>query len=191
MTIEYLGIRSDSTYSRNSIDLLVRGDFSLSNSCKIVIERPGQNRPYLAEDGWQSNFRKCLVEVIPSGGGNFTLCLPLAFADYLDPEYNYRVELFDLADESVGLFGMNWTPPPRIRAKAVDPAVQPVVKDDDSSSEDMPEQKPIAPEVKADTYEPPKPRAAPRTVLNCTVCRGQIFSTFKVCPYCGTPVSQH
>ena len=187
MTIEYLGVRTDFIGSLNSIDLRVRGDFSLTDKCRIVIERPGQNRPFLTESGWQSNYKKCVIDVVPSGECDFDLCRPLGFAQFLDPEYNYKVEVFDMADESVGIFGMNWTPPPRIKTKSVDPVVPPPMEPPDDPTEDAP----IVPDPKTAPYEPPKPPTAQRTVLNCVRCKGQIFSTFQVCPYCGTPVHQH
>jgi len=194
MTIEYLGIRSDFTGSRNTINLMVRGHFPLSDKCKIVIERPGQNRPYLAEDGWQSNCEKCLIEVAPSGEVDFDLCLPLAFARYLDSEHNYKVELFELNDVSVGTFGMNWTPPPRIRAarsEPIPPAPVKVVQDlPEPEPEATPDQDPIIEEAHIEPYVPSRPRVNDRVVQKCIRCRGQIFSTFSVCPYCGTPVNK-
>ena len=185
MTIEYLGVRGDLAGSDSSLYLMVRGDLQLSDSCRIVIERPGQNRPYLAESGWQSNYTKCLIHVVSSGQGDFDLCLPLSVTEHLDSEYNYKVELFDLTDESVGVFGMNWTPPPRGRSKRVAPVVPPPVY---VPPETEPVPEPVVPEP---IYEPPKPRVAQRTVMNCVRCGGQIFSTFSACPYCGEPVSQH
>lgn len=185
MTIEYLGVRNDFTGSRNTLNLMVRGDFPLSDSCKIVIERPGQNRPYLGENGWQSNYKKCLIDVVTSGGGEFDLCLPLGFAQFLDSEHNYKVELFDLSDESVGIFGMSWTPPPRIRAMRVE-RPEPVPE---YVPEEPPEPEPVVEEPEILIYESPRLRVVSREVRNCMRCGGQIFSTFAVCPYCGTPVT--
>ena len=189
MTIEYLGVRSDPTGSRNSLNLIVRGELPLTDSCKIVIERPGQNRPYLAESGWQSNYEKCLIDVTRSGEVDFDLCLPFSFAQYLDSEHNYKVELFDLTDMSVGTFGMNWTPPPKLRAVRVEPVVPPpVVIEALPEPELIPE--PVFPEPEDESYiPPPRNPVAKREVVNCVNCRGQIFSTFSVCPYCGTPVN--
>lgn len=193
MTIEYLGVRSDFTGSRDSLNLIVRGDLPLSDSCKIVIERPGQNRPYLAESGWQSNYKKCLIDVVRSGEAEFGLRLPLAFAQYLDSEHNYKVELFDLADMSVGTFGMNWSPPPRLRVVRTEPVAPPPAEVEEDPPQPEPDPIPIPdpvfPEPEEDPYIPPRPPQPKREVMNCLHCGGQIFSTFAVCPYCGTPVN--
>jgi hypothetical protein len=187
MTIEYLGVRGDITGSRDALTLIVRGDLPLFDSCKIVIERPGQNRPYLAESGWQSNYQKCLIDVVRSGEVDFYLCLPLSFARYLDSEHNYKIELFDLSDLSVGTFGMNWTPPPRPRGFRVEPVTPAPVKVEDDPPKPEPIPEPIFPEPEVVLYMPPGSPLKKREVVNCVHCGGQIFSTFSVCPYCGTP----
>lgn len=187
--IEYLGVRNDFTDSRGSVNLMIRGDLSLSERCKIAIERPGQNRPYLTEDGWGSNYRKCLIDVITSAEGVVDLCLPAAFTRCLDPEHNYKVELFDLDDGSVGIFGMNWTPPARIRAMSAQAPAPAVFTPAEEVAEPEAEPQPVEPEAEHEPVMAPKPRLIQRTVRSCVRCGGQIFSTFVVCPYCGTPVS--
>lgn len=188
MTIEYLGVRSDLTSSRNSLNLIVRGELPLTDSCKIVIERPGQNKPYLAENGWQSNYKKCLIDVVRSGEVDFDLCLPFGFAQHLDSEHNYKVELFDLNEMHVGTFGMNWTPPPRLRAVRAEPISPSPVKAMEEPPEPQPIPEPPLQEFEDEPFIPPRTPAAKREVVNCAHCRGQIFSTFSVCPYCGTPL---
>jgi hypothetical protein len=187
MTIEYLGLRSHLTGYRNTVNLMVRGDFSLLEKCKIVIERPGQNRPYLAENGWQSNYSKSLIDVLSSGESEFELCLPLGFAQYLDSEHNYKVELFDLDDDSVGIFGMNWTPPPRVKALRVEPVTLATVDVVENLPEHEPE--PLVQEPEIALSEPPRRRVVNRKVRNCVRCGGQIFSTFIACPYCGSAIT--
>ena len=189
MTIEYLGVRSDFTGSRETLNLILRGNLPLSDSCKIVIERPGQTRPYLAESGWQSNYKKCLIDLVRSGETELDLCLPIAFARHLDSEHNYKVELFNLADMSVGTFGMNWSPPPRLSVIRADPVARAPVEVEEDPPEPDPIPDPVFPEPEEDPYIPPRPLLPKREVMNCVQCGGQIFSTFAVCPYCGTLVN--
>jgi hypothetical protein len=188
MTIEYIRVRSNITGSHNTLNLIVRGSLPFSNVCKIVIERPGQNLPYLAEKGWQSNYHKCLIDVVRSGEMDFDLCLPLGLVQYLDSEHNYKVGLFDLNDVHVGSFGMNWSPPPRPRVVRVEPVVLAPVKFEKDPNEPEPNPEPIIQEPAGDPYIPSPLPVPKREILNCVYCGGQIFSTLFICPYCGKPV---
>lgn len=189
MIIEYFGVHSHPADSGDYIRLRLGGSIPASRSLKIVIERPGQNRPYLAESGWQSNFTREVIEVLFSDAATFDLRLPMGLARFLDSEHNYKVELFDMVDNSLGAFGMNWLPPPR----AIVPARPPKEPEEERVPEkpvhemfalDIVIPEPTAAELESEPAHIAKPSAVNRTVETCSNCGGQIFSTFAVCPYC-------
>lgn len=189
MIIEYFGVHSHPADSGDYLRLRLGGSIPVSRSLKIAIERPGQNRPYLAGNGWQSNYTREVIEVLFSDAPTFDLRLPMGLARFLDSEHNYKVELFDMVDNSLGAFGMNWLPPPR----AIVPAPPPKEPDEERVPDEpvhepdalvivIPE--PVVTELESEPVQIKRPTAVNRTVETCSNCGGQIFSTFAVCPYC-------
>jgi hypothetical protein len=193
MTIEYFGVYSHPADSRDTLRLKLGGDVPVSHSCKIAIERPGQNNPYLARSGWQSNYSREVIEVVFSDSKTFDLCLPTNLTRFLDSEHNYKVELFDMTDSSLGMLGINWRPPPRTVTPAPppeEPEEERMVVESVHNADflDIAPPEPADPEPLIQPADTKRPSGVNRIVENCAQCGGQIFSTFTVCPYCRTPL---
>jgi hypothetical protein len=184
MNIGYVGADYRPGLNAETFDLIITIDREIPVSCKIAIERPGQERPYLAANGWQSNYKRLSIKVIPKGQGNYLLNVPVEFAKFLDAEHNYKVDLFDETDGVLGFFVMPWAPPAKMRSSRsatpfVQPEPQPVKQAESTLVEELPRVPPVVPD---------KPKTIIRTLQNCRRCGGEIFSTLVACPYCGTKV---
>jgi hypothetical protein len=184
MNIGYVGADYSPGLNAETFDLIITIDKELPGNCKMAIERPGQERPYLAANGWQSNYKRFSIKVVPKGQGSYLLNVPVELSKFLDAEHNYRVDLFNETDGVLGFFGMNWSPPVKMRSPRpappfVQPEPQPVKQAEPALGEELPPVPPVVPD---------KPKTITRTVQNCRKCGGEIFSTLVVCPYCSTKV---
>jgi hypothetical protein len=197
MTISLIDVRMAPDASENFCDLLIRGDAPLPETCLAVIERPLQEKAFLAVDGWQANYVRLQISVLDEAQDISCLRMSRSLFGFLEAGYNYRISLYGAEGEELGLFVINWYPPagflsparPLRPSKPAEPdLLDPVVV------QPMAEvvEEPLSPEPAALPSLPPLPVApknpSPRQVMRCPSCGGEVFSTFTACPYCGHPM---
>ena len=201
MTISLIDVRMAPDASENFCDLRIRTDAPLPETCLAVIERPGQEKAFLAADGWQANYVRLKISVLDQAPGISCLRMSRYLLVFLETGYNYRISLSGSDGKELGLFVINWYPPagflspalPSRRSKPAEPdLLNPVVQQPVAEVEGEPVSPEPDPEPAALRSSPP-PRVAPkgpslRQVMRCTSCGGEVFSTFTACPYCGHPM---
>jgi hypothetical protein len=163
----------------------------------VAIERPGQDRPYLASGGWQANYTCIKATLHRDGAEIHSLRLPRNLLSFFEPNNNYKISLLNLQGEDLGFFVMSWDLGPEVRPNPKPPRVPDPEATQVSGLELVPVPSPtpiqtaelvLVPNVTPLVLEGPIPRPvspAGPTVTQCKRCRGDVFSTFSACPYCG------
>ena len=201
MTISLIDVRMAPDASENFCDLRIRADAPLPETCLAVIERPGQEKAFLAADGWQANYVRLKISVLDEAQDISCLRMSRSLLGFLETGYNYRISLSGSEGEELGLFVINWYPPagflssarPLRRSKPaepdfLDPVVeQPVAEFVEEPFSPQPDPEPAALPTSPPPFVAPK-NPSPRQVMRCPSCAGEVFSTFTACPYCGHPI---
>lgn len=190
MTLSLIDIRMALDEPEQFCEFRIYAEFRLPDACLLVIERPGQEKPYLGVDGWQANYIRLEAVIrydLPTAS---CLRVPRGLLRSLETGYNYRISLFDCDGGELGYFVTNWYPPSGIFSPVRSvggPATEALGKEkiepDPTYMVELP--------AKAEPSEKPPPQpSAPkklllRQVVRCRNCGGQVFSTVATCPYCG------
>lgn len=190
MTLSLIDIRIANDAPEGFVEFHIRADALLPATCLVVIERPGQDKAFLADDGWQSNYFRVATSVrhdLP-----FVSCLRLSdtMLRCLETGYNYRITIFDPNGKELGLFVVNWFPPADLQSSVARQRLPPavVLASDELRpvSTDPNEETPEAgPAVAPPHFEAPRISPPLRQVTRCGHCGGEVFSTLINCPYCG------
>jgi hypothetical protein len=176
-----------------------------------VIERPGQEEPYLSPGGWQANYTQIRAQLRKIGRRRddaplHGLRLSKDILRFFEAGYNYKISLFELQGGELGFFVIGWdhvvepvpnpepspVPEPMPRPEP-DPKPFPMpgpepLPDPEPSPDPGPEPQPLPDPSPAPMPDPePKPIGVP-VVVRCPECDGEIFSTFSTCPYCGSSI---
>ena len=214
MVIDLIGISPDPSIPSQFLELNLGTQFPLPETCEVVIERPGQEEPYLAPGGWQANYTQIRVQLRKIGRRRddlplYGLSLSREILRFFEAGYNYKISLFELQGGELGFFVIGWDhvsePLPNPEPSPVpepmpQPVPQPVPEPEPSP---MPDPEPFPdPEPPPDPGPEPLPGPSPASmpnhqpkpigasvVLRCPKCDGEIFSTFSTCPYCGSSIS--
>jgi hypothetical protein len=150
-----------------------------------VIERPGQEQAFLASGGWQANYTHLKVSLRQDDTPRQGLRLSRDLLKFFESGYNYKISLFDLHDQDLGFFVIGWNPGQELLIQPSPEGLHPIPE---PRREPEPEPEP-APRLGPEPL--PEPELEPilvaaREVVQCRKCRGEIFSTFSACPYCGS-----
>lgn len=197
MIIDLIGIRTLSSFSNDCFEVEISTASALPEICEVAIERPGQDRPYLAYGGWQANYTCIKASLHQDGAGIHGLRLPRNLLSFFEPNNNYKISLLDFQGEDLGFFVMSWDLGPEIRPIPKPPRV-PIPEPTQVSGIELvqapspaprqTEELVLVPDVTPLVLEGQIPRPvspAGPTVVQCKKCRGDVFSTFSVCRYCG------
>jgi hypothetical protein len=174
-------------------EVRIRADAPLPSSCVVVIERPGQDKAFLATDGWQANYVRLATPIRHDPPAASCLRLSGSLLRFLETGYNYRITLFDDGGAQLGLFVVNWYLPPDLLPPVAPPRSMSAAVTDSTSDKRQPDPANPADELpgtgaavllpRPDTARTDQP---PRQVKPCG-CESQrmVFSTMVTCPFCG------
>lgn len=192
MSLSLIEVRVAADAPGKYCEFRIAADAPLPATCLIAIERPGQDKAFLAADGWQSNYVRLATPVCHDEPDASCLRLSGTLLRFLETGYNYRLTLFDPHGTELGMFVVNWYPPPSFLSPAPPPHRPSAVATDATAEELRPvpaDQDDEPPNVSAG-FRPPFPDSPShhqptRQVTRCAQCKGEVFSTFATCPYCG------
>ncbi len=195
MLIDLIEVRPDLSMPKQFFEITICTAAPLPNSCEVVIERPGQDKPYLASSGWQANYIRLKVVLRKDVTPHCGLRLPRDILHFFETGYNYKMCLHDLQDGELGFFVVSWDPSRELlnqQSIPTQPVAAPPIQVLETELLASEEPKSILdqkPEVMLNPVQKLKPISdRPRVVMRCKKCGGEIFSTFASCPYCGTTV---
>jgi hypothetical protein len=200
MIIDLIGVQTGSSFPNDCFEVEISTASSLPEICEVAIERPGQDKPYLASGGWQANYNCIRASIIQDGSVVHGLHLPRNLLRFFEPGNNYKISLFDLQGEDLGFFVMSWDLGPEVRpnptpSRVPDPEPKQISSPELAqlpSTAQILNAAPVSvPDVMPLKLEGPIPTpVAPvgPIIIQCRnrKCRGEIFSTFPACPYCGS-----
>lgn len=171
----------------------IRADAPLPSSCVVVIERPGQDKAFLAADGWQANYVRLATPIRHDPPAASCLRLSGSLLRFLETGYNYRITLFDDDGAQLGLFVVNWYPPPDLLPPVAPPRSTSAGVTDSTSDKRQPDPADPADKLPGTgaAVVPPRPDMGrtnqPSRNLKLCGCESQrtVFSTMAACPFCG------
>jgi hypothetical protein len=197
MIIDLIGIRTVSNFSNDCFEIEISTASALPEICEVTIERPGQDRPYLASGGWRANYTCIKASIHQDGAEIHGLRLPRDLLSFFEPNNNYKINLLNLQGEDLGFFVMSWDLGPEVRPnpaprRVPDPEPKQIsgleLSQGPSPAPKQTAEPLLVPYVAPLVLEGPIPRPvspAGPTVIQCKKCFGDVFSTFSACPYCG------
>ena len=186
MSYDQIGFRPDPDFPDRYFEIALRAEPALPALCKIVIERPGQEKAFLSTSGWQAGYARIEAQTRKDEGGLNALRLPRSMIAFLEVGYNYKIGILDGQGEELGFFVTSWNPGSALMKRP--PARVDVAKPAEPEEPELPSE----PHVRRTGQEdaPPRKAETPRAVIRCANCKGEIFSTFASCPYCGARVGK-
>ena len=165
MAIEFIGVRHDPSFPDQFFEITINRDAPLPDICQVVIERPGQEEPYLASRGWQANYTHIEISLRQDETTLKGLRLSQKLLRFFEAGYNYKISLVDLEGRDLGFLVIGWNPteqflnPPSPAGRGN--VTQPVLE---AELENAPERQPLAeqlPEQEEKPVQEPEPTPIP------------------------------